>query len=149
MVLEGRIGGGYSMAGRASIHLPAPSRVSCVTLLYKGVMMRKPHNRVAILILLGKPQRTPARSGWALAVRDQSHLLPARRVIGARVAVVHARHQDGALIGGLYAETHARRSQPVARKRVRLAATTTSIIATAATASSAAPTTAASTTAAT
>ena len=55
-------------------------------------------------------------------MRHQSHLLPARRVIGASVAVVHARHHDGALIGGLYAETHARRSQPVARKRVRLAA---------------------------
>ena len=80
-------------------------------------------------------------------MRHQSHLLPARRVIGASVAVVHARHHDGALIGGLYAETHARRSQPVARKRVRLAATTTSITATAA-APTAAPTTAAPTTAA-
>jgi len=81
-------------------------------------------------------------------VRHQSHFLPARRVIGASVAVVHARHHDGALIGELYAETHARRSQPVARKRVRLAATTTSITATAAAAPTAAPTTAAPTTAA-
>ena len=63
------------------------------------------------------------------------------------MAVVHARHHDGAL-GGLYAETHARRSQPVARERVRLAATTTSITATAAAALTAAPTTAAPTTAA-
>ena len=71
-------------------------------------------------------------------MRDQSHLLTARRVVGASVTVVHARHHDGALIGALYAETHARLPQPATQKRVWLAATTTS--ATAATAAAAAST---------
>ena len=74
-------------------------------------------------------------------MRDQSHLLAARQVVGASVTVVHARHHDGALIGALYAETHARLPQPATRKRVRLAAATTSVSATAAAASTAASTT--------
>ena len=53
-------------------------------------------------------------------MRDQSHLLAARRVVGASVTVVHARHHDGALIGALYAETHARLPQPATQKRVWL-----------------------------
>ena len=82
-----------------------------------------------------------ARPGWTLVVRDQSHLLAARRVVRAGVAVVHARHNDGALVREIHAERHARLPQPATRKRVRLAATATSVTATATAASTAASTT--------